>query len=39
MNYASAKDIAAAAIPVIDMAPLHEGRQESAQRVARERGE
>ena len=36
MNYASAKDIAAAAIPVIDMAPLHEGRQESAQRVARE---
>jgi isopenicillin N synthase-like dioxygenase len=36
MNYAPAKEIAAAAIPVIDMAPLHEGRRESAQRVAAE---
>ena len=36
MNYATAKEIAAAAIPVIDMAPLHEGRRESAQRVAAE---
>jgi len=36
VNYAQAKEIAAAAIPVIDMAPLHEGRRESAQRVAAE---
>ena len=36
MSYAQAKEIAVTAIPVIDMAPLHEGRLESARRVAGE---
>jgi isopenicillin N synthase-like dioxygenase len=36
MTYAQAKAIAATAIPVIDMAPLHEGRRDSAQRIAHE---
>ena len=36
MSYAQAKAIAATAIPVIDMAPLYEGRRDSAQRIAQE---
>ena len=36
MIHGQAKEIAAAAIPVIDMAPLHEGRLDSAQRIARQ---
>ena len=36
MNYAQARDIAVAAIPVIDMAALYEGHADGARRVARE---
>ena len=36
MNYAQAKEIAATTIPVIDMAPLHEGTVGSARDIARQ---
>ena len=36
MSYAQAKEIAVTAIPVIDMAPLYEGRRDSALRIAQE---
>jgi len=36
VSYAQAKEIAVTAIPVIDMAPLHDGSMDGAQRVARQ---
>jgi len=36
MSYADAKAIAKSAIPVIDMAPLHDGTIDGARHVARQ---